>query len=165
MNRHHWAFFLNYRNTAYIKTQLHCPYFCTKNQFFGGYLFNWITYFTYFKQTVTKPRLMPHASIYNRLQLDTRDVAVSFAEGMPLSSLAMSDSAAASEDKLGDDGASAALQSLWATSRAGAPAWEPGDGCSSACSSSSAGCVLPTVCLLLAARCWLCRLLAVLTAV
>jgi len=50
--------------------------------------------------------------ISNRLQLDARNVAVSFAKGMPLSSLGVSDSAAASEDKLGDDGASAALQSL-----------------------------------------------------
>jgi len=57
---------------------------------------------------------MPHAGscISNRLQLDARNVAVSFAKGMPLSSLGVSDSAAASEDKLGDDGASAALQSL-----------------------------------------------------
>lgn len=39
-----------------------------------GALFNWIIYFTYFKQSVTKPRLMPLASscIYNRLQLDTK---------------------------------------------------------------------------------------------
>lgn len=50
--------------------------------------------------------------ISNRLQLDARNVAVSFAKGMPLSLLGVSDSAAASEDKLGDDGASAALQSL-----------------------------------------------------
>lgn len=52
-----------------------------------------------------KSRLKPIASscIWNGLQLDRLNVAIISAEGMPLSLLSMSDSAAASEDKFRDN--------------------------------------------------------------
>lgn len=43
-------FLLNYRNPAYIKTQLHR----SKTQLFGGYLSNCLIYSPYFKQTANK---------------------------------------------------------------------------------------------------------------
>lgn len=97
-------FFLSQRNSAYIKTQLYRPYSCTKNQFFGGFLIESFILPT-LNKLLQKSRLKPIANscIWNGLQLDRLNVAIISVQGMPLSSLRMSDGAAASEDKFRDN--------------------------------------------------------------